>query len=203
MSPEEMQRMQEEQCPFCKIIKGEIPSQKIFEDDNHLAILDINPANEGHILLLPKKHYQIMPQMPENELSKMFLLSKKLSKILLQTYQSGGTSVFVANGGVAGQRAPHFMMHVIPRLENDGLFNLPKKELNGNDLNSVQKTLISHLSKMFGKKVVEDKPVENKKVLESIKKPESDNSKELENISKDLPKKGDADLDNISNILLK
>lgn len=160
MSPEEVARLQQEQCIFCKIISGQIPSSKIYEDDNVLAILDINPASEGHVILLPKKHYQIMPQIPDQELSNLFLTSKKLSKSLLQAFQTGGTSIFVANGGVAGQRAPHFMIHIVPRRDNDGLFNIPLKEGDNSKLIQIQQALIANLSKAFGRPVVETKKPE-------------------------------------------
>jgi histidine triad (HIT) family protein len=155
MSPEEVAKAQAEQCIFCKIIAGQIPSKKVYEDDKVFAVLDINPASEGHVILLPKNHYQIMPQIPDEELANLFLVSKKLSKTLLQTYQTGGTTIFVANGGVAGQRAPHFMIHIVPRRKNDGLFKIEKNEADQTKLVQIQQTLIASLSKMFGKPVVE------------------------------------------------
>ena len=78
MSPEELQEFQKKQCIFCQIIAGKIPSKKIYEDEKCLAVLDINPAAKGHLLLLPKEHYAIMPQIPDKILSHLFLVSKKL-----------------------------------------------------------------------------------------------------------------------------
>ncbi len=110
-----------ENCLFCHIVEGKVPSRKVFEDDLVIGILDINPANAGHVLLMPKEHYLFMPQVPEGVLSRVFSVARLLSQAALRAVRSDGTTIFVANGGVAGQRAPHFMVHVIPRISGDGL----------------------------------------------------------------------------------
>lgn len=121
MSPEEIQKLQIENCIFCKIIKGEIPSKKIYEDNNFLAILDINPANPGHVLIIPKKHIPVMPLMPEQLIGELAKLTKKISQAQLKGIGCTGTTVFAANGGAAGQRVNHFVLHVIPRFDNDSV----------------------------------------------------------------------------------
>src|SRR3989338_4502601 len=83
MSPEEIAQLQREQCIFCQIISGKIPTKKIYEDELAVAIVDINPASKGHLLLLPKEHYMIMPQVPDGLLAHLFLLAKKLSQTFL------------------------------------------------------------------------------------------------------------------------
>ncbi|MBN2422749.1 HIT family protein [Candidatus Woesearchaeota archaeon] len=146
LSPEQIIELQKKQCIFCKIISGEIPSNKVYEDKDTLVILDINPANEGHCLVLPKKHYQIMPQIPEDEIGKLFAIAKKTSHALLKGLSVSGTSVFVANGALAGQKAPHFMIHVVPRKKGDGLFNIPKNNINEEELNSAMELFRKRLS---------------------------------------------------------
>ena len=121
MSPEELRKFQKEQCIFCHIIKGEVQSRKIYEDDNCLAILDINPANPGHILLLPKEHNAIMPQIQDDILIYLAKITKDLSAICLKAFKAEGTNIFIANGLAAGQKAQHFMIHIIPRKTNDNL----------------------------------------------------------------------------------
>lgn len=121
MSPEELRDFQKQNCIFCHIIKGDTPSKKVYEDDKVLGILDINPANPGHILLLPKEHYAILPQMPDEIVKYMGMISKQLSRSLIKALKLDGTTIFIANGGVAGQKAQHFMLHIIPRKEGDGI----------------------------------------------------------------------------------
>src|SRR3989338_6747191 len=72
MSPEELKEFQKKQCIFCQIIAGKVQSRKVYEDEHVIAILDINPTNPGHTLLVTKEHYSIMPQLPEEEVAHVF-----------------------------------------------------------------------------------------------------------------------------------
>jgi histidine triad (HIT) family protein len=130
MSPEEMAEYQRKSCVFCKIIAGEIPSRKVYEDDKIISILDINPATKGHLLLMTKEHYPILPVIPLDTASQMFRITKQLTKALKQAMVTGKATVFIANGAIAGQQSPHFLYHLIPREDNDGLdnFNVPQKD---------------------------------------------------------------------------
>jgi histidine triad (HIT) family protein len=124
---EDVESIQKKNCIFCHIVQGKVPSRKVYEDDRVLALLDINPASQGHLLLIPKEHYVILPQLPGDLVSHMFIVAKKLSLGLLRAVEAKGTNIFIANGAVAGQKAPHFMIHIIPRSEGDGLsFLMPK-----------------------------------------------------------------------------
>ncbi|HLC88842.1 MAG TPA: HIT family protein, partial [Candidatus Nanoarchaeia archaeon] len=127
MSPEELQEFQKQQCIFCQIISGKVPAKKVYEDDQCIAILDINPAAKGHLLLLPKEHYAIMPQIPEPILAHLSVVSKHLSQLLLKSLKVDGTTIFVANGLAAGQKAQHFMIHIIPRKEDDNALQFEEK----------------------------------------------------------------------------
>ncbi|MBW2971340.1 HIT family protein [Candidatus Woesearchaeota archaeon] len=151
MSPEQLLALQKQNCIFCHIVQGKVSSKKIYEDEHCLAILDINPANPGHILLISKEHYQIMPQVPEDIISHMFKIIKKISHLQLKALKAQGTNIFIANGSVAGQRAPHFMIHIIPRKEGDGL-NLTYKEqkISQEDIETVMKKLKPLVNKVFG-----------------------------------------------------
>jgi histidine triad (HIT) family protein len=124
MSPEQLKELQKKNCIFCHIISGKVQSRKIYEDEKTIAILDINPANPGHILLMPKEHYTIMPQMPDDEVGFIFMVAKGLSLAALRALKAEGTNIFVANGIAAGQKSPHFMIHIIPRKTNDGVASL-------------------------------------------------------------------------------
>lgn len=151
MSPEELLEYQKKNCIFCRIIKGDVPSKKVYEDDKVLAILDINPANVGHILLLPKEHYSVMPQIPDDLIRYLFVVSKYLSAALIKTIKAKGVNIFVANGSAAGQRAPHFMIHIIPRFEGDNIsnFNLPGYKVDEKVLTAIQSALVGFLKKQF------------------------------------------------------
>lgn len=146
MSPEELRDFQKKQCIFCHIISGKVQAKKIYEDDKTLAVLDINPANPGHILLLPKEHYSIMPQLPEDELKHIFMVAKSLSNAALKSLEATGTNIVVANGSAAGQKAQHFMVHIIPRKEDDNIsFSIPQNKIPENELNIIQKKLFKKM----------------------------------------------------------
>ena len=147
MSPEELKEFQKKQCIFCQIVAGKIQSRKVFEDEKTVAILDINPANPGHVLLLTKEHYSIMPQLPDDEVSHIFMVAKALSNSMLRGIEVQGTNIIVANGIAAGQRAQHFMVHIIPRKDNDGIdFVLPQKTMQQDEIEAVGNKLIASLA---------------------------------------------------------
>lgn len=155
MSPEQIKEMQKQQCIFCQIIEGKVASKKIYEDDVCIAILDINPANPGHVLLLPKEHHSIMPLVSERETSHLFMVAKRISQVLLSVLKADGTNIFVANGTVAGQRAPHVMIHIIPRKNNDNItvFNLPKNDLSAEDNEKLRTVVKGKLDEIMGSRL--------------------------------------------------
>ena len=156
MSPEELKEFQKKQCIFCQIISGNVQSRKIYEDEHVLAVLDINPANPGHILVMPRDHYSIMPQIPQEEVEHIFLAAKMLSNACLRALEVQGSNIIAANGVAAGQRAQHFMVHLIPRKENDNLdFEVPQKNIPEKELERIQ----GMLSESLGKKIMEKERV--------------------------------------------
>jgi histidine triad (HIT) family protein len=170
MSPEELREFQKKQCIFCHIVAGKVAAKKIYEDDKTIAVLDINPGNPGHVLLMPKEHYMIMPQLPEDELQHIFTVAKHLSNVLLRTLDVRGTNIIVANGPAAGQRAQHFMIHIIPRKEGDGLeFNVPSNKYSEEELDKVAATVTKRLNELLGVKE-EDKQQTSQEILEKPKK---------------------------------
>ena len=110
-----------EDCIFCRIIKNEIPCHKIYEDDNVMAILDIKPATKhgGHILVLPREHFNLITDVPDYLLMKIILVIKKLSKVLLKF--SEGLNILQNNKEAAGQSLPHVHFHLIPRFKGDNV----------------------------------------------------------------------------------
>lgn len=121
---------QKKQCPFCKILKGEIPSKTLFSDDQVTALLDINPLTDGHTLLVPKNHYPILPFIPEKTQQYLFNTSINLAENLKIGMMKSGTTIFIANGAAAGQQSTHFLIHLIPRdSQTHKPFNLEEKEI--------------------------------------------------------------------------
>ena len=107
-------------CIFCKIIAGEIPAYKIYEDNDWLAFLDINPINLGHTLLLPKKHCRNLFDMPVDLLNQMGELLQKLALAVKDGVKADGLNIGWNNEKPAGQLVFHSHIHIIPRFEGDG-----------------------------------------------------------------------------------
>ena len=151
MSPEQIAELQKQNCIFCQIVQGKVSSKKIYEDDKCMAILDINPANPGHILLLTKEHYQVMPQVPDETISHLFSMVKFLSQATLKGIKAEGTNIVIANGMAAGQKAPHFMIHIIPRKEGDGLdFELKKTQIPEDNQELLRSKIKQKVNNLFG-----------------------------------------------------
>lgn len=107
-------------CIFCKIANGEIPSNTIYEDDKFRVILDNGPATKGHALVLPKKHYANLFEMPEDLLADAAVVAKKVASNIKDKLSCDGLNLVQNNGETAGQTVMHFHLHIIPRYENDG-----------------------------------------------------------------------------------
>ncbi|EHP86141.1 HIT family protein [Methanotorris formicicus] len=106
-------------CIFCKIVSKEIPAKIIYEDEDTMAFLDINPRNRGHTLVIPKKHYETLDEMPDEEMAKLMKTIKKVIEIL-KPLNFDGYNIVNNNKPVAGQEVPHVHFHIIPRYQNDG-----------------------------------------------------------------------------------
>lgn len=104
-----------EACVFCQIAAGRIPSIRIYEDDNFIAFMDIAPQTEGHFLIVPRDHYQMLEDMPDALLAKALPLAKKLGQAAMTGLGVEGFNVLQNNGSVAGQAVDHWHLHIIPR----------------------------------------------------------------------------------------
>lgn len=115
-------------CVFCKIVAGEIPAKKVFEDDALVAFLDVNPVNLGHTLVVPKVHAVDLRETSDTDVARIFTLAKRIG-----TAASGlganGFNIGVNTGTDAGQVVMHTHVHVIPRYHDDGLHLWPKREI--------------------------------------------------------------------------
>lgn len=109
-----------ENCLFCKIISGEIPSYRIYEDDAVYAFLDVYPASEGHTLVAPKKHFSNFTDMTAEDVALLFEAARKVTAAIEKAFSAEGSNIGINNGEVAGQEVPHVHVHVIPRKKGDG-----------------------------------------------------------------------------------
>ena len=117
---EERLDMKDNNCIFCKIAGGDIPSKTLYEDEEFKVILDLGPATKGHALILPKNHYANLYELPDEDASKVMLLAKKMATHMTQKLNCDGFNLVQNNGEAAGQTVFHFHLHLIPRYENDG-----------------------------------------------------------------------------------
>lgn len=111
--------MGKENCIFCKIAAGEIPSATLYEDHDFRVIMDIEPASKGHALILPKEHYANLYELSDELAAKVLVLAKKMVTVLTEILGCDGYNIVQNNGTVAGQTVFHFHMHLIPRYEGD------------------------------------------------------------------------------------
>jgi histidine triad (HIT) family protein len=107
-------------CVFCKIIEGEIPSMRVYEDDRTLAIMDINPVNSGHCLVIPKAHAPTLWDADPVDLQAAITAAQKVAVALKTVVKPDGLNMLQANGSAAFQSVPHYHLHLIPRWNNDG-----------------------------------------------------------------------------------
>ena len=106
-------------CVFCKIVRGEIPSMKLYEDERTLCFMDINPATRGHSLAIPKVHRENIYEMSEAECGDVMNTTKRVADAIRDTLKPDGLNLLQANGLQAFQTVFHFHMHIIPRYTND------------------------------------------------------------------------------------
>ena len=112
--------MTQDNCIFCKIAKGEIPSRTVYEDEDFRAILDLGPATQGHTLILPKEHAANLLELPEGTASKVLPVAQKIAAQLKEKLGWDGLNLIQNNGETAGQTVMHFHLHIIPRYQDDG-----------------------------------------------------------------------------------
>jgi len=110
-----------EDCIFCKIVDGKIPSAKVYENAFVIGFLDIMPANKGHCLIVPKKHATTLVEMDDKDLSATIMAAKKVAMALSLSFGNGSFNMVMNNGKEAGQIVSHAHIHIIPRFQKDRL----------------------------------------------------------------------------------
>jgi histidine triad (HIT) family protein len=134
--------MGKDDCIFCKIANGEIPSATVYEDSICRVILDVNPANKGHALIIPKEHYDNIFSMDADTASKLFTMATEVAKAQKAELNPDGLNIIQNNGEAAGQTVFHFHMHLIPRYINDSVnVSWTPHESNNRSLDELSKAL--------------------------------------------------------------
>jgi histidine triad (HIT) family protein len=111
----------EKDCPFCRMVRGELHSVTVYEDSEVLSILDLYPATQGHILVLPKQHIENVYTMPEDLGAHIMRVTINISQAVKRQLSPDGLNLIQANEAAAGQTIPHFHLHIVPRYKNDAV----------------------------------------------------------------------------------
>ena len=172
----------ENNCEFCEIIKSK-KGKIIFEDEKAVAMLSPMPCCQGHIIVMPKEHFAIMEQVPDYIIGHLSKIVNKISMAVFDVFQARGTNILIQNGVVAGQKTNHFMIHIIPRKENDGLnFQWQPKQLNEEQMSTVEIKLKEESTEIGDFKKEEEKPIQTDREIEKIDKEENYLIKQLNRI---------------------
>ena len=128
-------------CIFCEIIKGNIPSKKVYEDDKVLAILDISQITKGHTLVLPKKHYDSLLEIADEDLKAVIVATKKIAKNINNVYKPEGLNIINNCGETAGQSVMRFHVHIVPRYNKEDLIMKHEDNSGKLDLDKIEKEI--------------------------------------------------------------
>ena len=130
-------------CIFCKIIKNELPSCKIYEDNDFISFLDIAPVNKGHALVIPKKHCENLLDFPEELETQFIEVAKKVATAVTKATNADGFNLSLNNGEAAGQVVFHAHFHIIPRFKGDGHMHWDKISYEENEINDFKEKISS------------------------------------------------------------
>lgn len=167
------------ECIFCAIAEGKIESFKVFETPEVIAFLDINPANAGHILIIPKKHFQFLFQLPEKTFQELFKAVNKLMPALINSTKAEGASIYIVQG--IGQNLKHLAVNIIPRFKDDNIhFDWERKKVNPEELRKISIEISS--------RIVKDEEQEKEQKVESERR-KTKEEEDIEKIMKQLRRK--------------
>ena len=129
-----------EDCIFCRIVKGEIPCFKVYEDERVLAFEDINPISEGHTLIIPKKHAENLWEIPGEDLSAIHLASQKIIHAIKEALNPAGVAVLQLNGRGVNQVVMHYHLHLMPRSGDKPELPVSCWDLKEGDMEAIKET---------------------------------------------------------------
>ncbi|MEK6922653.1 MAG: HIT family protein [Nanoarchaeota archaeon] len=146
-----LKRQQGTSCPYCAIAEGKIEARKVYEDENLIGALEINPANKGHVVLFPKKHYEILNQI--EDVGHLFNIAKRISGAIFESVKAEGTNIFVSNGASAGQTVPHVAVHIVPRFKDDKFkLGWEKADIKDKEMDKIREKIFDKLDTVSGEK---------------------------------------------------
>ncbi|MEK7094071.1 MAG: HIT family protein [Patescibacteria group bacterium] len=137
-----------EQCLFCRIVGGEIPAERVYEDDKAVAFLDIFPRAPGHVVIVPRYHAPLLINLPTSEVPGLFFATQRVAQALDKSLGAPGLTIGINQGRVSGQEVDHLHIHLLPRFENDGggaiqsVVNNPPRE----SLSEISQKIKSHIN---------------------------------------------------------
>lgn len=140
--------MSNDDCVFCKIIAGDIPCFKVYEDEHTMAFMDINPANRGHVLAIPRKHEPNLMDSTDETLAVTIAAARRVARAVQAAVEPDGINLVQANGPGAAQSVFHLHLHVIPRFEGDDLklnWGVPPKSGDMDEIKAVSETIAAHM----------------------------------------------------------
>jgi len=153
-------------CVFCRIVSKNIRASCVYEDDYVMVFLDNRPASDGHTLVIPKKHFETIYDIPDEEISHLFTVVKNVAVAVRKAVNPEGLTIIQRNGKAAGQHIRHLHVHIIPRYRNQRLLEMEEvPEVNKEKLDSVADLLRQHLSDALTKN-----PAQKKNELPSRRK---------------------------------
>lgn len=128
-------------CLFCSIIAGNIPCEKVFENEHAIAFLDIHPNNPGHTLVVPKKHFENLLETDDDVARELMSIVKKIAPQIITAVGAEGFNTGINTGATSGQVIMHTHVHIIPRFKDDGLVHWPSKEMSAEDLKKIGESI--------------------------------------------------------------
>ena len=135
--------MKDNNCIFCKIANGEIPSRTLYEDEDFRVIMDLAPATKGHSLILPKEHYKNIYEIADDTAAKVLPLAKKMAALMTEKLGADGFNIVQNNNEVAGQTVFHFHVHLIPRYNDDNQSLVMKpQEMTDAQIDEIRDTIV-------------------------------------------------------------
>ncbi|RLI98984.1 MAG: hypothetical protein DRP06_04385 [Candidatus Aenigmatarchaeota archaeon] len=167
-------------CIFCKIVKDEIPTLKIYENSSVLAFLDVNPCSLGHTIIIPKKHYQKIEDIPEGEANELFSVITKLVKVIPGAVGTTDCNMGLNNGKLAGQEVPHVHFHIIPRFEGDkgsSIQGLVRMEVNKQKLPELAEKIKNEIGNTLNTEKTDEIRSDKKEVENTSSKNEKEENK--------------------------
>ena len=183
--------MAEGECLFCMIAEGKVPARKVYDDKDVMAFLDINPRNKGHTLVVSKKHYGTLMDMPEEEVSTLFVVVKNVAEAAKDAVEADGINIGQNNGKSAGQVIPHVHVHVIPKFEDDKIKAgveaiLPPVKLEDAEMDKIAKDIRENMGSHSPEPKKEEKEEPAKEETEELEEEPSNDKKDFKKIDFDF-----------------